>query len=109
MTLKISFSEVRAAQRVVAEGITEMNALTRQILAQSGLSQAAMQAPAGRVTAETYTELGGGGRALAEALDRLHGDLGRLQVTAAEGSDEATRIASSASVGGTAHAVAAGM
>jgi len=100
MTLMISFSEVQAAQRVVAEGIEEMATVTRQILAQAGLSHLAMQAPAGRITSDTFDELGGGGKALAEALGRLHDDLSTLQVTAARGSDEATRIAGTATPDG---------
>lgn len=99
MTLKITFSEVQAAQKVVADGVEQMNGVTRQILAQAGLSQAAMQAPAGQITAETFGDLGGGGRALAETLDQLNADLTRLQQTAAQGSDEATRQAQSGAVG----------
>lgn len=98
MTLKISFSEVQAAQKVVADGVEQMNGVTRQILAQAGLSQAAMQAPAGQITAETFGDLGGGGRALAETLDQLNADLTRLQQTAAQGSDEASRQAQSGAV-----------
>lgn len=98
MTLKITFPEVQAAQRVVADGVEQMNALTRQILAQAGLSQVAMQAPAGQITSETYGDLGGGGRALAETLAQLHNDLTTLQNVAMEGSDEASRQARSGSV-----------
>jgi len=98
MTLKISFSEVQAAQRVVADGIEQMEGLTRQILAQAGLSQAAMVAPAGRVTAETFDNIGGGGRALAETLAALNSDLTTIQAQALQGSDEATRQAQSAAV-----------
>jgi hypothetical protein len=98
MTLKISFSEVQAAQRVVADGIEQMEGLTRQILAQAGLSQAAMVAPAGRVTAETFDNIGGGGRALAETLAALNSDLTTIQSQALQGSDEATRQAQSAAV-----------
>jgi hypothetical protein len=107
MTLKISFSEVQAAQKVVADGVEQMNALTRQILAQSGASQAAMQAPAGQVTSETFGDLGGGGKALAEVLTELHNDLNTLQAVASEGSGQATRDAQSGSVGGS--TIAAGM
>ena len=99
MTLKISFSEVQAAQRVVADGIQQMNDLTRQILAQAGLSQEAMQAPAGQITSQTYGDLGGGGRALAETLTQLHNDLNTLQSVALQGSDEATREAQAGAVG----------
>jgi flagellar hook-basal body complex protein FliE len=106
MSMKISFSEVQAAQKVVADGVEQMNALTRQILAQAGLSQAAMQAPAGQITAETFGDLGGGGKALAEMLAQLHNDLNTLQQVAAEGSDQASRDARSGAVGSP---VAAGM
>lgn len=106
MTLKITFSEVQAAQRVVADGIEQMESLTRQILAQAGMSQAAMLAPAGQVTAETYGDLGGGGRALAETLAQLHNDLTTLQQVAVQGSDEATRNAQSGAVSSP---IAAGM
>lgn len=98
MTLKITFSEVQAAQKVVRDGVDRMNDLTRQILNQAGMSQVAMQAPAGQVTAETYGDLGGGGKALAEALTQLHNDLNTLQQVASEGSDEATRQAQAGSV-----------
>lgn len=108
MTLKISFSEVQAAQKVVQDGVDQMNQLTRQILAQAGMSQAAMQAPAGQVTSETFGDLGGGGKALAEVLAQLQSDLGTLQQVAMEGSDEATRAAQAGSVGNGA-TVAAGM
>jgi hypothetical protein len=106
VTLKITFSEVQAAQKVVADGVEQMNGLTRQILAQAGLSQAAMQAPAGQVTSETYADLGGGGKALAEILTQLHNDLNTLQAVASEGSDEATRAAQAGVVGSP---IAAGM
>ncbi|SHG12590.1 hypothetical protein SAMN05443575_1441 [Jatrophihabitans endophyticus] len=98
MSMKISFSEVQAAQKVVADGVEQMNQLTRQILAQAGASQAAMQAPAGQVTSETFGDLGGGGKALAETLTQLHNDLNTLQQVAAEGSDEATRQAQAGAV-----------
>ncbi|MPQ97030.1 hypothetical protein GB931_03635 [Modestobacter sp. I12A-02628] len=95
--LKISFEEVHAAQQVVAGAITEMEDLTKQILSQAGLSQAAMQAPAGQVTAETFDGIGGAGRALSEVLTQLQHDLSSIQSQAAEGSDAATSIARSAS------------
>jgi len=106
VTMKITFSEVQAAQKVVADGVEQMNQLTRQILAQAGASQAAMLAPAGQVTSETYADLGGGGKALAEILTQLHNDLNTLQAVAAEGSDEATRAAQAGVVGSP---IAAGM
>jgi len=99
MSMKISFSEVQAAQKVVADGVDQMNALTRQILAQAGASQTAMQAPAGQITSETFGDLGGGGKALAETLTQLHNDLNTLQHVAAEGSSEASRQAQSGAVG----------
>lgn len=99
MTLKISFSEVQAAQKVVADGVEQMNSLTRQILASAGLSQEAMQAPAGQITSQTFGDLGGGGKALAETLTQLHNDLNTLQAVAVEGSDEASRAAQAGAVG----------
>src|SRR6476646_1512068 len=104
--MKISFSQVQAAQKVVAEGVDEMNALARQILGQAGLSEAAMKAPAGQITSQTYGDLGGGGRALAEVLTQLHNDLNTLQSVAVQGSDEASRAAQAGSVGSP---IAAGM
>ena len=106
MTLKITFSEVQAAQKVVADGVEQMNTLTRQILALAGLSQAAMQAPAGQITSETFGDLGGGGKALAETLAQLHNDLTSLQQVASEGSDEASRAAQAGAVSSP---IAAGM
>ncbi len=106
MTLKITFSEVQAAQKVVADGISQMEGVTRQILQQAGASQAAMQAPAGQVTSETFGDLGGGGKALSEVLTQLHNDLNTLQAVASEGSDEATRAAQAGAVGSP---IAAGM
>ena len=100
MTLKITFSQIDAAQKVVADGVQQMENLTKQILAQAGLSQAAMQAPAGQVTAETYGDLGGGGKALYEALTQLHNDLNALKQVASEGSDEATRAAQAGATSG---------
>ena len=98
MALKITFSEVQAAQKVVADGVERMNGVTRQILSQAGLSQVAMLAPAGRITSETYGDLGGGGKALAETLDALNRDLTTLQNVAMEGSDEASRQAQAGAV-----------
>ena len=98
VTLKITFSEVQAAQKVVADGVERMNGVTRQILQQAGLSQVAMQAPAGQITSETFGDLGGGGRALAETLAQLNADLTSLQQVASEGSDEATRQAQAGAV-----------
>ncbi|HZC69208.1 MAG TPA: hypothetical protein VE442_00800 [Jatrophihabitans sp.] len=98
MTLKITFSEVQAAQKVVGDGVERMNGVTRQILAQAGLSQVAMQAPAGQITSETFGDLGGGGKALSEALAQLNADLTSLQNVASEGSDEATRQAQTGAV-----------
>jgi len=106
VTLKITFSEVQAAQKVVADGVEQMNNLTRQILAQAGLSQEAMLAPAGQITADTFGDLGGGGKALAETLAQLHNDLNTLQQVAVEGSDEASRAAHTGAVNSP---IAAGM
>jgi len=97
--MKITFSQVDAAQKVVAEGVQQMESLTKQILAQAGASQVAMQAPAGQVTAETFGDLGGGGKALYETLTQLHNDLTALKQVAVEGSDEASRVARAGSTG----------
>jgi hypothetical protein len=108
---KIDLSAVQAAESVVDSAIQEMEGVTKKILDQAGLSQAAMKAPAGQVTASTFDDLGGGGRALAETLGQLKTDLGRLRQEALRGSDEATQAAKAAAGGGsgTASNVSAGM
>ncbi|WP_375484682.1 hypothetical protein [uncultured Jatrophihabitans sp.] len=106
--MKISFDQVQAAQRVVANGIDEMQRLARTIFASSNITLTAMQAPAGQIAAGTFDELGGAGRALYEALTDLHNDLGRMAGSAAQGSDEMTGIARTAA-GTSGHPVATGM
>lgn len=90
---KLTPEQVQAAQKVVQNGIDQMESLTKQILAQSGASQVAMQAPAGQVTSETYDGIGGAGRALAETLAQLQHDLSTMTAQGLEGSDQATSIA----------------
>lgn len=94
---KIDLAAVQAAEGVVDNAVTEMEGVTKQILAQAGLSQAAMKAPAGQVTSSTFDDLGGGGKALGETLAELKADLARLRATATEGSDQATQAARAAS------------
>ena len=108
MSMKISFAEVQQAQKVVADGIDQMQRLAKSILNSSQITLTAMQAPAGQIAAGTFDELGGGGRALYETLTELHNDLGRMSATAAQGSDEATAIARNAGTT-SGHPVAANM
>ncbi|MFD9888497.1 hypothetical protein ACFWY9_04105 [Amycolatopsis sp. NPDC059027] len=105
----IDMAQVQAAERVVADAVSQMEGVTKRILAQAGLSEAAMKAPAGQITSTTFHDLGGGGRALAETLNQLHVDLGKLRQVAARGSDDASAAASQGTVGGTGSDVAAGM
>ncbi|HTI20846.1 hypothetical protein [Kutzneria chonburiensis] len=106
---KIDLATVQAAENVVNNAVSEMEGITKKILDQAGLSQAAMKAPAGQVTASTFDQLGGGGRALAEVLGQLKTDLGRLRETALSGSDQATQAAKQGSPGGLSTSVAQGM
>jgi len=91
--VKIQLSEVLAAEKVVDDAVTQMNGIAQKILAQAGASESAILAPAGQITSNTYTGLGGAGRALSETLDQLKVDLGRLRATAEHGSDQATSAA----------------
>lgn len=102
---KIDLAQVEAAEKVVDKAVSEMEGVTKKILAQAGLSQAAMKAPAGQITASTFDDLGGGGRALSEVLGRLQTDLAKLRRVALSGSDEVTAAAR----GGSAASVTAGM
>jgi hypothetical protein len=103
---KIDLAAVQAAEAVVDNAVAEMERVTQQILSQAGLSQAAMKAPAGQVTAATFDDLGGGGRALAEVLGQLKADMGQLRQAALAGSDEATQAAMA---GGQAAGIVQGM
>ncbi|RZS43090.1 hypothetical protein EV193_10266 [Herbihabitans rhizosphaerae] len=105
---KIDLTAVQAAERVVDDAVQQMEGVTKQILAQAGLSQAAMKAPAGQITASTFDDIGGGGRALAETLGQLRTDLGLLRQAALAGSDRASSAASRGAAGG-GHPVAGGM
>lgn len=97
---KIDLATVQAAEAVVAGAISEMEGVTRQILAQAGASTAAMRAPAGQVTSSTFDDLGGGGRALSETLNELKTDLAALRQVAMGMSDDATSAARAGSVVG---------
>lgn len=101
---KIDIDQVTAAISVVDDAIAQMNAVTTKILAQSDASQAAITAPAGQITAAAFSDLGGGGKALAEELDKLRADLTSLIQVAQAGSDDATAAAHK---GGLADSVAA--
>lgn len=91
--VKIDLSAVLAAENVVNSAISEMEGVTQKILAQAGLSEAAMRAPAGQITSSTFSGLGGGGKALSETLSELRADLAALRATAESGSDQATQAA----------------
>lgn len=95
---KIDLAAVQQAEREVDQAVREMEGLTSKILGNAGLSQAAMKAPAGQITASTFDDLGGGGRALSETLNQLRMDLGRLRQVAVQGSDDASAAASRGSV-----------
>jgi hypothetical protein len=97
---KIDLATVQAAEQVVQGAILEMEAVTKGILAQAGLSAAAMKAPAGQVTASTFDSLGGGGKALSETLNELRQDLATLRQVALAGSDQATQAARAGAGGG---------
>src|SRR5215475_8535572 len=48
--MKINLATVLAAEGVVNNAVSEMEGVTQRILAQAGLSEAAMRAPAGQIT-----------------------------------------------------------
>jgi hypothetical protein len=91
--MKINLATVLAAEGVVNNAVSEMEGVTQRILAQAGLSEAAMRAPAGQITSSTFNALGGGGKALSETLSELQTDLAQLRATAETGSDQATQAA----------------
>jgi hypothetical protein len=91
--VKIDLAAVLAAEGVVNNAVSEMEGVTQKILAQAGLSEAAMRAPAGQITSSTFNGLGGGGKALSETLSELQADLVKLRATAQTGSDHATQAA----------------
>ncbi|MCE7001601.1 hypothetical protein LWC34_01900 [Kibdelosporangium philippinense] len=107
--MKIDLAQVQAAEQVVATALTEMEGITKRILAQAGMSEVAMKAPAGQITSTTFNDLGGGGRALAETLDQLKADLVKLRHVAMEGSDQATQAARGGASGSPSGAVYDGM
>lgn len=102
---KIDIDAVQSAISAVDDGQAQMEAVTQQILASSGLSLQAIKAPAGQITASTFGQFGGGGKALAEQLAVLRDDLSKLVQVALAGSDDATAAAKS----GVAMATTAGM
>jgi len=91
--VKIDLTAVLAAESVVNNAVSEMEGVTQKILAQAGLSEAAMKAPAGAITSSTFNGLGGGGKALSETLSELQADLAKLRATAQTGSDQASQAA----------------
>lgn len=103
---KIDIDQVHAAIAVVDDAVAQMNGVTTKILAQSDASAAAITAPAGQITAAAFGELGGGGKALSEELNKLRSDLGILIQVAQAGSDDATAAAKQGTLGAT---VAAGI
>ena len=103
---KIDVDQVQAAIAVVDDAVVQMNAVTTKILAQADATTAAITAPAGQITAAAFSELGGGGKALAEELDKLRVDLTSLVQVAQSGSDDATAAAKQGDLAAT---VAAGI
>jgi hypothetical protein len=91
---KMIIDQVVAAEQVVAEAVSEMQAVAARLNAQGPLSQAAMNAPAGKITAANYADHAGGGRALAETLSQLQRDLATTRQVLLAGSDQATSVAS---------------
>ncbi len=100
--------DVQAAQRVVQNGIDEMNALTAKLRMSGQAAQTAATAPAGAVMAGNYDEASGAGRALGEVLNQLQVDLGKMLQQAEQGSSVATSQAQAGFTGGAA-SVTAGM
>lgn len=90
---KIDIDQVQAAIAVVDNAIAQMNGVTTKVLAQADAAAAAINAPAGQITAAAFSDLGGGGKALAEELDMLRADLTALIQVAQAGSDEASAAA----------------
>jgi hypothetical protein len=103
---KIDLAQVIAAEKVVDDAVTQMQAIAQRVQGQGALSEAAILAPAGTIASSTFNGLGGGGRALAETLSELKADLGQLRTTAMSGSDQATQAANTGAGGST---VSAGM
>jgi hypothetical protein len=96
---KMIIDQVVAAEQAVAQAVEEMQGVAQKLNAQAGLSQAAMKAPAGAITANNYTEHSGAGRALAETLSKLQSDLARTREVLLAGSDQATSVASKVGTG----------
>ena len=72
---KMILDQVEAAERVVADAVQQMQAVSQQLQAQAGASLTAMKAPAGQITSSNYDAHSGAGRALAETLGQLQRDL----------------------------------
>ncbi len=90
---KMILDQVAAAERVVAEAVQQMQAVSQQLQAQGGASLAAMKAPAGQITSSNYDAHSGAGRALAETLGQLQADLTQTRQVLMAGSDQATQVA----------------
>ena len=52
---KMVLDQVEAAERVVADAVQQMQAVSQQLQAQAGVSLTAMKAPAGQITRATMT------------------------------------------------------
>jgi len=90
---KMILDQVAAAERVVAEAVQQMQAVSQQLQAQGGASLSAMKAPAGQITSSNYDAHSGAGRALAETLGQLQADLTQTRQVLMAGSDQATQVA----------------
>ncbi len=90
---KMVLDQVEAAERVVADAVQQMQAVSQQLQAQAGASLTAMKAPAGQITSSNYDAHSGAGRALAETLSQLQRDLTQTRQVLLAGSDQATSVA----------------
>lgn len=96
---RMILDQVEAAERVVADSVQQMQAVARQLQAQSAASLTAMKAPAGQITATNYDAHSGAGRALAETLAQLQADLARTRQVLLAGSDQASQVAGRVEIG----------
>ena len=87
------FSQIESALRVVDGAINQMNSVSQRLQAQAGLSEVAMKAPAGTITANNFVEHGSSGKALAETLNKLRLDLDRARAEMTRGTEETTSLA----------------
>jgi hypothetical protein len=90
---KMVVDQVVAAERVVAQAVEQMQAVSQQLQMQGAASLTAMKAPAGQITSGNYDAHSGAGRALAETLSQLQRDLTLTRQTLLAGSDQATQVA----------------